>query len=327
MAPNLAASQHDLIRDMILSNSLTTAQMADAAGCSERSVRHIRSNLRCFGTTRAPFNGVGRPRSITPQMLRALCEHLIEKPELYQEEMAVFLWDEFEAQVTVYSIGRALASVGWSKKAARRIARGRNADLRDFYLYELSGFRSYQLVFVDESGCDKRIGFRRTGWSPVGVTPVQVAQFQREQRYQILPAYAQDGIVLARVFQGSTDATVFEDFIEQLLPHCGRFPERKSVIIMDNASFHRSERVEQLYCNAGVKLLYLPPYSPDLNPIEEFFAELKAFIRRNWKEYAENTAQGFDSFLEWCVDVVGARDRSAKGHFRHAGITVEDSGI
>lgn len=327
MAPNLAASQHDLIRDMILSNSLTTARMADATGCSERSVRHICSNLRCFGTTRAPFNGVGRPRSITPQMLRALCEHLIEKPELYQEEIAVFLWDEFEAQVTVRSIGRALASVGWSKKAARRIARGRNADLRDFYLYELSGFRSYQLVFVDESGCDKRIGFRRTGWSPVGVTNVQIAQFQREQRYQILPAYAQDGIVLARVFQGTTDATIFEDFIGQLLPYCGRFPEPKSVIIMDNASFHRSERIEQLCCNAGVKLLYLPPYSPDLNPIEEFFAELKAFIRRNWKEYTENSTQGFNSFLECCVDVVGARDRSANSHFRHAGITVEDLGI
>jgi hypothetical protein len=172
MAPNLAASDRALIRDMIHCSSLTTAQIADAAHCSERSVRHIRSNLRCFGTTRAPFNGVGRPRSITPPMLRALCEHLIEKPELFQDEMGLFLWDEFEAQVTVYSIGRALASVGWSKKAARRVAKERNADLRDFYLHKLSFFRSYQLVYVDESGCDKRIGFRRTGWSPVGVTPV-----------------------------------------------------------------------------------------------------------------------------------------------------------
>ena len=177
MAPNLAASDHNFIRDMILCSSLITAQIAQAAHCSDRTVRHIRSNLRCFGTTRAPFNGVGRPRSITSLMLRALCEHLIEKPELFQDEMAIFLWDEFEAQVTVHSISRALASVGWSKKAARRIARERNADLRDFYLYKLSHLRSYQLVYVDESGCDKRIGFRRTGWSLVGVTPVQIAQF------------------------------------------------------------------------------------------------------------------------------------------------------
>ena len=52
----------------------------------------------------------------------------------------------------------------------------------------------------------------------LGVTPTQVAQFQPEHRYQILPAYAQDGVILVRLFQGSTDSTLFEDFIEQLLP-------------------------------------------------------------------------------------------------------------
>ncbi|KAJ5480514.1 hypothetical protein N7530_006023 [Penicillium desertorum] len=52
-----------------------------------------------------------------------------------------------------------------------------------------------------------------------------------------------------------------------------------------------------------VKLAFLPPYSPDLNPIEEFFAELKAFIRRNWHSYEDNPDQGFDTFLEWCVDI------------------------
>jgi len=93
---------------------------------------------------------------------------------------------------------------------------------------------------------------------------------------------------------------------------------------MDNASFHCSEQIEQICSNAGVKLVYLPPYSPDLNPIEEFFSELKAFIKRNWSRYEENPRQGFDTFLEWCVDVVGAREDSAKGHFRHAGLTIEE---
>ncbi len=130
MAPNLAASQHEMIHDMILSKSLATAQMSEVAGCSECSVRAIRSNLHCFGTTKAPPNGVGRPRSITPPMLEALFEHLLEKPELYQDEMVLFLWDEFGVIVTVHSISRALTSAGWSKKAARWVAKERNADLR-----------------------------------------------------------------------------------------------------------------------------------------------------------------------------------------------------
>jgi transposase len=153
------------------------------------------------------------------------------------------------------------------------------------------------------------------------VTPVQFSQFQRGQRYQILPAYAHDGLILSRIFQGSTDASVFEDFIEQLMEHCGRWPEPKSVIVMDNASFHYTERVKELCSVAGVKLVYLPPYSPDLNPIEEFFSELKGFVKRHHREHA---GQDFRDFLEHCVDVVGAREESAKGHFRHAGLEIEE---
>jgi transposase len=324
MAPNLAAAQHDQIRDMIRSRELTDVQMASIAGCSTRSIQTIRLNLRCFGATKAPPNGVGRPSTVTPPMLSALCDRLIEKPDMYRDEMVVFLWDEFNTLVTASSISRALASAGWTKKVARRVALERSADLRDFYLYNLSAYRSYHLVYIDESGCDKQIGFRRTGWSPSGVTPVQVARFHRDRRYQILPAYTQDGIILARVFQGSTDAVVFADFIGQLLHHCGRWPEPKSVLVMDNASFHRSDAVERLCAEAGVKLLYLPPYSPDLNPIEEFFAELKAFIKRSWQSYADVPQQDFAAFLEWCVDIVGARKSSAEGHFRHAGLPIEE---
>ncbi len=104
--------------------------------------------------------------------------------------------------------------------------------------------------------------------------------------------------MLARVFQGSTDTAIFKDFIEQLLHHCGRWPEPKFVLIMDNASFYYSTRIEQLCSEAGVKLLYLPPYSPDLNPIKEFFAELKMFIKRNWQHYTDDPGQDFKAFLE-----------------------------
>lgn len=73
--------------------------------------------------------------------------------------MAVFLWDENGKHVTIQSISKALASVGWSKKAARQIAKEQNADLRDYYLHSLSHYSSYQLVYVDEPGCDKGQAF------------------------------------------------------------------------------------------------------------------------------------------------------------------------
>ncbi|KAK8013502.1 hypothetical protein PG991_009095 [Apiospora marii] len=205
MAPNLADATHERAQGMMESNQFTDTQTAAAVGCSTRSIRTIRANLRCFGTTRAPRNVVGRPRTITPPMLDALCDRLIERPEMYQDELVAFLAAEFDVKVTRMSVSRALASIGWSKKTTRRVAEERNADLRDLYSHALSEFHSYHLVYIDESGCDKRAGFRRTGWSPQGVAPVQTARFHRGRRYQILPAYTQDGIMLSRIFQGFTD--------------------------------------------------------------------------------------------------------------------------
>jgi transposase len=128
---------------MLLSKSFKKdAEMAGVARCSTRSIKRIRSNLRCFGTTKAPRNGGGRPRSITHPMLDALREHLLERPDRYLDEMAVFLWDEFEVLPALSTISRALKSIGWSNKTSRRVAKGRNADLRDFYLHNLSSFRS-----------------------------------------------------------------------------------------------------------------------------------------------------------------------------------------
>jgi hypothetical protein len=222
-------------------------------------------------------------------MIDTLFQHLLEKPDRYLDEMVMFLWDEFEVLLTTAAISSTLKSFGWSRKAARRVAQQRNADLRDFYLHNLSSFYSYHLVYVDESGCDKPSGFWRRGWSPLGVTPVQIARFQRGQWYRILPAYCQDGIFLARVFQGSEDAAVFKDFIEHLLYYYGRWPESRSVLVIDN----HSERIEQMCIYRGVKLVYLLPYLPDLNPTEEFFAEMKSFIKQNWKIYKNNSNKDF----------------------------------
>lgn len=97
--------------------------MAEAAGCSKRSIITISANLRMFGDVRAPLIPGGRPPVITPLILEALCDHLLEKPDLYLDEMAEFLYDEFDVSVSTYTISRALRSHGWSKKVARRIAR------------------------------------------------------------------------------------------------------------------------------------------------------------------------------------------------------------
>ena len=130
MMPRFAQSKHSLISDMLRSKSFKAYIIAEVAGCSTHSVYAIKSNIQLYGTTKAPPNDSGRPPSITPPMFDALYECLFEKPGLCQDEIVLFLLlDEFNIQVSTFSIGRVLRSHGWTKKKIRRIVKGRNADL------------------------------------------------------------------------------------------------------------------------------------------------------------------------------------------------------
>lgn len=118
MAPNLAKSTFILIRDIISSNKLTTSQMAEAAGCSKQAIIRIRSNLRLFGSVKAPPIKARRPQSITPVILEALYDHLLEKPDLYLLKIELFFLDKFDISVLKSTISDTLHRIGWSKKTA-----------------------------------------------------------------------------------------------------------------------------------------------------------------------------------------------------------------
>lgn len=112
MAPNLAKSTLKLVHDMISSGELTTSQMAQAAGCSKRAILRIRSNLRLFGTIKAPPIKAGRPHIITPVMLEALYDHLLGKPYSYLSEMELFFLDEFGVSIPKSMTSDALHGIG-----------------------------------------------------------------------------------------------------------------------------------------------------------------------------------------------------------------------
>lgn len=78
------------------------------------------------------------------------------------------------------------------------------------------------------------------------------------------------------MFNGSCNKTFFEKWVEEVLV---KELQAGQVVIMDNAAFHKSEKVKQLIETVGCKLIFLPPYSPDLNPIEKFWANMKRWIK------------------------------------------------
>lgn len=84
------------------------------------------------------------------------------------------------------------------------------------------------------------------------------------------------------VFNGSCNTQLFENWVEQFL-----IKELKpgQVVIMDNASFHKSQKTRELIESVGCKLIFLPPYSPDLNPIEKFWANMKRWIKQQIERF------------------------------------------
>jgi hypothetical protein len=134
-------------------------------------------------------------------------------------------------------------------------------------------------VELDESACAPRTGDRKYGWSPKGHPCVDVQRLKRTMRWSVLPAITIDGYLQdALIIQGSVTQDLFEDWLRhKVLPQV----RPGQIVVIDNASIHYSDEVTRMLQGAGVGLEYLPPYSPDLNPIEQSFNTLKLWVQRD----------------------------------------------
>ena len=113
----------------------------------------------------------------------------------------------------------------------------------------------------------------------------------------ILGALSLRGVVAAMTIESATDGDVFLAYLEQAL--CPKL-QAGDVVVMDNLSAHKVPGVRQLIEVSGAKLLYLPPYSPDFNPIENMFSKLKALLRKA----AERTVEGLWRAIADCLPLV-----------------------
>lgn len=150
------------------------------------------------------------------------------------------------------------------------------------------------VVYVDESGIDEYL-CHACGYAKRGVRVYGEVSGMRFARESFIAAKCGSSILAPACFQGTCDTAVFNCWIENFLVSVLKPGQ---VVVMDNASFHKSEKTKQLIENAGCELLFLPPYSPDLNPIETFWAHLKAKIRSSVTE--PSLAQAIDQAFSAC---------------------------
>ncbi len=169
-----------------------------------------------------------------------------------------------------------------------------------------------RLIFIDETWAKTNMtrlrGRARRGERLVAKTP-----HGHWQTTTLIAALGLAGIRCSTVVDGAINGDVFEAFVEHVL-----VPELESgdIVVMDNLSSHKRERVRKLVEATGAQLRYLPPYSPDLNPIEQVFSKIKQLLRK----LARRTQDALWGSMQTVLDAVTPTD--ATNCFQHAGYSL-----
>lgn len=195
------------------------------------------------------------------QYLEAWIEHT---PDVYLYELKGQLENARGVDVGEMTIARSLERRGMTRKRVSRIAQERSEEKRLAYKqYVGDHFLPEQLVFVDESGVNRIASKRSYAWSPVGTRARRRDFFIRGKRYvamcsdllyvlmglsrfSVLPALSLDGVLHMDVLKCSWKGNTFYNFIDALLDNMNPYPQRNSVIVMDNASIHHSPELRDL---------------------------------------------------------------------------------
>ncbi len=166
-----------------------------------------------------------------------------------------------------------------------------------------------RFVFVDE--CSTNVSLRPLyAWSRRGERALARAPRNWGANVTLLSSMTLSGMGPSLAVEGATTRAVFEAYVEEALAPSLRPGQ---VVVMDNLSAHKGQRVRELIEERGCELLFLPPYSPDLNPIEQAFSKLKASLRRA-------QARTYGALIEAmgrALDEISKRD--ASGFLRHCG--------
>lgn len=255
--------------------------------------------------------------------LKFIRTSLERQPDIQLQGLAESLREFCGIDASEVSVWRALRKMGYTRKKIMRLAIERNELFRDRFILTIGQYSPEQLVFIDESAVDRRTPHRAYGWAPRGQRAQMHGHFVRGARFSLLPALTLEGIIHLSIKEGSFDGEAFLNFIRELLDMMEPYPAPNSVLVLDNCAIHKVDGVRELVESRGCRLHYLPPYSPDLNPIELAFSSIKAHLRRHHhtvQAVLTGKKEHFNAAVELLSDAVySVTAEKSRGWFHHCG--------
>lgn len=224
----------------------------------------------------------GRPLLLNKDEVEFVLEILKADPTLYLDELQTKMLAKSGVELSRSTVFNLLTKrLGQTRKVARTVHPAQSLLKRASYSIGVSAYPAEFLVFADESSICLKTQQRVMGWSEKGERTPRVPAKRTPLKYSLLPAVGLAGPVGIMVQQGSILRLDFEYYLEEvLLANMNPFPARQSVLVIDNARIHHLGRIPEICERHRVLLLYLPPYSPDFNPIEKVFSVFKKHLKR-----------------------------------------------
>lgn len=249
---------------------------------------------------------------LTRKLLKKLARQVDAHPDYTLAQHAQLWNSRNKVQVSESCLSRAIRRLGYTRKKKTFGAIERDEEARRVFREMMKALDVEKIVVVDESGT--RIGMvplYGRSWRGQRVYDQSIRNYGKN--ITLLASLTVEGIQSAMTIEGAVDEAVFEAYIEKVLMPTLRPGQ---LVMMDNLSCHKTERIEALLSKAHCQLIYFPAYSPDLSPIEEAFSKLKAFIRRR---RCKTLAALLRAIRQGLQDITAT---NARGWFNHAGFSV-----
>lgn len=185
-----------------------------------------------------------------------------------------------------------------------------NEARREFW-EQVESLDPAELVFVDETGIDTRM-VRRYARAPTGER-AHGTQPATYRRLTVIGGLAAEGLLALMSSPHAMDTALFLGYLDQvLIPELAR-RKPNAIVVLDNLKPHHAAAVKEKLAAAGLRLLYLPPYSPDFAPVEPAWSKLKTLLRTA----AKRSLEALEGALARVIDAITPED--AHGYFTHCG--------
>ncbi|EHS63361.1 uncharacterized protein PGTG_21537 [Puccinia graminis f. sp. tritici CRL 75-36-700-3] len=277
--------------------------------------RELYKQTRRFIQNPEEYEHLGRPRTLSSEDCTFMLQLVRNEPGLFLDEIREKLYDATGTLLSVESVHENLVNnLSITLKKAETLNSQKCLLKKYRYVAQMSFYPANYLVFTDESAICDRALLRTHARSPCGTPAARYIVRQNPERFGILPAISINGIIALTVRVDTYTGIKFEHFLKWLLlPRMNKYPGPNSVLVCDNARY-----IEAICDEFGVLVIYLPPYCPELNPIELCFANLKSHLRRT--QALSVTTQPEWLICRACVKVMTAC--LCRKLYRHCGYLV-----